>query len=52
VHTLPDGTFTGDCTCRNLDGITGATEAELEQLVDQHREAVTAELAPAEGWDR
>jgi hypothetical protein len=52
VHPSTDGTLTGDCTCRNLDGITGTTEAELEQLVDQHREAVTAELAPVDGWDR
>jgi hypothetical protein len=41
-----------DCTCRTLDGITAASEADLTALVEQHRQAVTAELAPNEEWAR
>jgi hypothetical protein len=52
VHQLAAGTFSGDCTCRTLDGITAASEADLTALVEQHRQAVTAELAPNEEWAR
>jgi hypothetical protein len=50
VHPQPDGTFTADCTCRDLDGITAATEDQLVQQIEEHRLEVTAELAPIEGW--